>query len=419
MGVERFHVLGIDHHRSPIALRERMAIPPAELDAALADLCEVAGVAGAVVLSTCNRSEFYLGGEVDVAALQAFLAERQGVVTAELTDHCYAYHGAEAVRHLFRVVGSLESMVVGEYQIMHQVRHAFEQARLHGALDPFLDRVFQRALAAGKAVRNETAIGRYKLSMASIAVDLAEHIHGRLHDKRLLVIGAGEMAELAVIHFLDRGLREVTVINRHRERALELSRQHAGARHIATMPWSELPGALGSHDVVLASTAANHAIITPDMVDEALGSRRRRRRVMFIDLAVPRDVDPAVSEVDEAYVYNVDDLEQVVEQHRELRDDELADAEALIDRHAREALQATDDDLNALRSEVAAWFDAVVAAEAGRIANKLDLDPDQQQQAAHALDRVAGKLRHRIHSYLARHTDRPEALALIRELLGR
>ncbi|MDA3959242.1 MAG: glutamyl-tRNA reductase [Planctomycetota bacterium] len=409
------HVIGIDHHRSPIDLRERMAVGPGDLQGLLADLCEHPGVTEAVALSTCNRCEFYLGGSIDLNAVIGMLAQRQGVLVDDLRSHCYDLDGRDAVRHLFRVVASLESMVIGEYQIMHQTRIAYEQARLHRHTGNLLNPVFQRALAAGKEVRNATGIGRYKLSMASIAVDLAEHIHGKLKKKRLLVIGAGEMAELALRHFVDNGIATVSLVNRTRERALELSNDAHGGANISVRHWSDLGDILGEHDIIVSSTAASHAVITPEAARAAL--RQRRGAMMYIDLAVPRDVDPAVGDIDEAYLYNVDHLEQVVAANQQLRVDEIDAAAALIDERVSETLQATNRDRGQLRGEVARFFDQVVDEEAERLARKLPLGNDDRGQVRYGLKRVGNKLQHRLLQWLRDHEDDPEAESIVRELL--
>lgn len=408
------HLIGIDHHRSPIALRERMAVGPADHDALLADVCAYPGVAEAVVLSTCNRCEFAIAGDCDIDAVLALLARRQGVLLEDLLGHCYRLRDRAAVRHLFRVVASLESMLIGEYQIMHQTRLAYESARRAGCTGPRLNPLFQRALAAGKEVRNATGIGRYKLSMASIAVDLAEHIHGRLDRTRLLVIGAGEMAELALRHFVEHGVAAVTLINRTHERALALT--HDDTRVPVTVrEWSELGAALGAHDIVVASTGATHAVITGEAARLAL--RRRRAAMMFIDLAVPRDVDSVVGDLDEAYLYNIDDLEQVVAANQQLRADEVDAAAELIDRRVADALRATDRDRGRLHRAVADRFEGLIAAEAERLQRSLDLDAAARDAVRAGLHRLAGKLRHPLMRYLRTHDDDPDAEAVVRELL--
>ncbi|MHC5067672.1 MAG: glutamyl-tRNA reductase [Planctomycetota bacterium] len=405
-------VVGIDHHRAPIELRERVAVAPADHGAILDDLREGTGVNEAVALSTCNRCEFYLAGSIEPDAIIRQLAERQGVTYDDLRAHCFIHRQQAAVSHLLRVTASLESMVVGEYQIMHQVRQAYEFARTHGATGSILNHYFQRALSVGKEVRSETGIGRYKLSMASIAVDLTEHIHGDLSRCRLLVLGAGEMAELAVRHFVERGVRTLTLINRNRERALRLQEQETDRATIHVATWADLHNALCEHDVVLASTAANHAVVTRDLVERCIG----KRRLTFIDLAVPRDVEASVADIDNAFLYNVDHLEQVVAANRQLRSEEVDEAAALVAKRVDEAIVHGDQHRGELRRDVAGFFAELVSTERERLNGKLN--DEDSDVAGSALHRLANKVQHRVHRYLASREGDQQAQELVRELLG-
>src|SRR3954470_17691570 len=223
MGELPLAVFGIDHHRTPVHLRERLALGADAQRALLAELTDQPGVSEAVVLSTCNRTECYLAGAPDRPHLVGLLAERSGLGADLLATQGYWHEGIGCIRHLFRVVSSLESLVVGEYQIAHQVKTAYDAALAARRTGPLLNPLFQRALAVGKEVRNATDIGKHKLSIASVAVDLAKQIHGEVGSARLLVVGAGEMAELAVKHLLVAGVRDLVVVNRSEERALEIA----------------------------------------------------------------------------------------------------------------------------------------------------------------------------------------------------
>ena len=325
MPAERLLLVGIDHHRSPVELRERLAIGNDQLPDALRELSRLDGVSEATILSTCNRMECYISGDdPSLDLILSWLAERQGCALADLQEHSYQGSDAEAVQHLFRVAASLESLVVGEYQIMNQIRFAYEQGQQADAVGNQLHGLFQAALSSGKRVRNETGIGQHKLSVSSIALDLAEQIHGRLNRCRLLVIGAGEMAELTARHAVDRGVQGLTVINRSRERGEELAaliRSWPNAPEVSTAFWNDLTSTVSQHDIVVSSTASSIAVVTTDAVNQAMTSRRRP--LMLIDLAVPRDVETGVADIPNAYLYNIDDLEAVVAQNRQLRQEEV------------------------------------------------------------------------------------------------
>ncbi|MBA2482807.1 MAG: glutamyl-tRNA reductase, partial [Planctomycetes bacterium] len=291
-------VWGVDHHRTPVDIRERFALGVEAAGALAERLSGLPGVGEAVVLSTCNRLECYIGGAVDRPLVTALIAEGQGIDAALIDRHSYWHAGRDGIRHLFRVVGGLESLVLGEDQIVRQVKSAYEWSLSHRLTGPLLNPLFQRALSVGKVVRTDTALGRHKLSVASVAVDLARHIHGDLGDARLLVIGAGEIAEVAVKYLIEQGVRHIGIVNRSQERASALA-ESAGAR---SYPWSELSLALASHDIVVSSTSAPHHVVSE--ADVRGIARRGRRSLLFIDLAVPRDIDPRVAHLSDVYLYN-------------------------------------------------------------------------------------------------------------------
>ena len=417
MSVESFTCIGLDHHQAPIELRERMSIGGAELEEAMLFLLDEAAIDGIVILSTCNRTEvYYTGSELPAHAMER-IAARQGVQADDLKERAYAHNGTDAIQHLFRVVSSLESMVVGEYQIMHQVKYAYEQARLHRATNGMLNRLFQRALAVGKEVRNSTGIGRHKLSTASIAVDLARQIHGKLDGSKVLLVGAGDMAELSLQHFMQNGVRHVTIINRNKERAENLAATilHHEDMSVRIRHWSELTASLQDHDVILASTSAPMPIIHKEDVKEAMTNKRGP--LMLIDLAVPRDVDPAVDEVDDAYLYNIDHLESVVARNRQLRSEEVDDAAQLVCTRVAEASSEVSDDIGTLRGQIARHFNDLVEQEMQRLEKKVgDLDT-YTADIRYALERLAKKCQHPYMSYLRDHSHDSQATRTVRDLL--
>jgi glutamyl-tRNA reductase len=406
-------VFGVDHHRAPVAVRERLAVADNDVAPLLERLRGLPGVTEAAVLSTCNRMELYLAGAPDGEQVLASLAAWRGIDPAQLAAVRVWRQGADCATHLFRVVSGLESLVLGEDQIQRQLKDAYERARACSATGTQLNLLFQRALAVGKEVRTDTGIGRHKLSVASVAVDLARHILGDLGKTRLLMVGAGEMAELVLTYLMTGGVRGFTVVNRNRARADALAAQHPG--QVQVRDWSELGQALAEADLVLTSTAAPHAVVTADLVRPAM--RRRRSPLVLIDVAVPRDVEPVVSEISEVYLYNIDHLEQVVAGHRDQRSGEVAAAEAMIAARLREFLAERRVGRDELLAAVVSWFDDVVAAESARLESRLAADEKLAGEVRYGLKRVAGKLQHRLLKELKAGDD-PAVEALVRRLLG-
>ena len=403
---------GIDHHRTPVAIRERLAVRGRDAEE-LARLCAaLPGVSEVLVLSPCNRLECYLAGAVAEEGVSRAIAQAREIDAALLATHRYWHRGEAAVRHLFRVVSGLESLVLGEDQIVHQVKEAYESARTTALVGAVLHPLFQRALGVGKEVRSETTIGRHKLSIASVAVDLARHVHGDLTTAKLLVIGAGEIAELTMRYLLEQGVRHVSLINRTHERAIALS-QDTPARVYA---WEQLVEALSEHDTVISSTAAAHAVVSEADVRQA--RKRQRGALLLIDLAVPRDIDPQVAGLADVYLYNIDNLESVVAANRLARSEEVAAATAVVDANVRAYLDAARPAGQQLAREVTAFFRDVIAAEEARLAAKLGLADDARRgELRYGLERVANKLQHQLLSYLRAHPGDAEAERSIRTLL--
>jgi glutamyl-tRNA reductase len=408
-------VFGIDHHRTPVEIREKLAVAPDSVTKLLAALVTTPGASEAVVLSTCNRLECYLAGTPDRSQVLHCLAEHQGVDANAIDAQAYWRSGIDGVRHIFRVISGLESLVLGEYQIVHQVKSSYEHALQARCTSTVLNSLFQRALGVAKDVRNQTAIGKHKLSVASIAVDLAKQIHGEVSSARLLVIGAGEIAELAVRYLISAGARELTILNRSEDHAQRLAEQFRGDNfQPQVLPWSKLPEALTGHDIVITSTAAPHAVITLGEVKQAM--RRRRQPLMFIDLAVPRDVEPSVGELEDVFVFNIDHLEKVVSSHKQLREEEIDAASALVEALVNSYIQSLKQDRAAIMGQVAGYFNEVIAAEEVRLAGKLQLKNNPELR--YGLERVGNKLQHHILRYLRENADDPQAEKFIRQLLG-
>lgn len=321
-------VVGLSHHTAPVELRERLAFADEELPAALSALMAEDGLREGMLLSTCNRVEVWAAAEAPETAqevLAAYLAKIRGVDLETLRPFLYAYRGLEAVVHLFRVASSLDSLVVGEPQVLAQLKAAFAQAHAAGATGPELSRAVHAAFRAAKRVRTETSIARSAVSVSYAAVELARKIFGDLSGKVVLLLGAGEMGELAARHFRDRGIARLLVANRTPGRAAELARAVGGE----AAPSIEAALQAAEADIILCSTAAAGYLVTRTDAQRLLAARRHRP-VFFIDIAVPRNVEPSVNELDGAYLYDIDDLRAVVEANRQEREREAERAEALI-----------------------------------------------------------------------------------------
>ncbi|MBP3975288.1 glutamyl-tRNA reductase [Pseudoxanthomonas spadix] len=314
-------VLGLNHQTAPVSLRERVAFAGEALPQALGALRALPQVSEAALLSTCNRTELYAVAE-DAAPLVQWLATHgEGLDT-----YLYRHRDAEAVRHLFRVATGLDSMVLGEPQILGQVKDAWVLARRHQALGNRLDRLFQQAFAVAKRVRTDTRVGANPVSVASTAVRLAQNAFARLSDSTVLLVGAGETIELAARHLSQAKVRRLLVANRTLSHAQALASRHGGV----ALPLTELDRHLAEADVVFSATAAREPVIACAQVAQAL-KRRRHKPMMLFDLAVPRDIEASVAELDDAYLYTVDDLERAVEDNRRSRREAADEAETLID----------------------------------------------------------------------------------------
>jgi glutamyl-tRNA reductase len=322
-------LIGVNHKTAPIALRERVAISRDELAEATRALAATPGVVECMIVSTCNRVEMLAileGPEVQVAG---FLSNYFGIEASILGPHLYEYRDKEAVGHLFRMAASLDSMVVGEPQILGQVKEAFAVARAAGTVAGQLEQLLQGAFAAAKKARSETGIGSNSVSIASVAVDLARKIFGSLEGRTVFLVGAGKMSELAARHLVQQGAGAILVSNRTAERARRLAEELEGRVKPVVIDFEQLYEAASRADIVISSTGAPHPIFRPEH-GHAFLHKRRNRPMFFIDIAVPRDVDPEMNKLDGIFVYDIDDLQQVAAAHMEERSRQAVDAETLI-----------------------------------------------------------------------------------------
>jgi len=328
---------GLNHVSAPVQVRERVAFPMNVLRPALEGLRSAFGssVREAAILSTCNRTEIYCAAESHVVEhLPQWMAEFNRVRATDLTPHLYRYEHNNAVRHAFRVASGLDSMVLGEPQILGQMKDAVRAADEAGTLGTLLHQLFQQTFSVAKAVRTQTAIGAHSVSMAAAAVRLAERVFGDLQQTNVLFIGAGEMIELCAAHFATKKPKKMVVANRTRERAeLLASRFHAN-----TMRLADLPDHFEQFDVVVSSTASTLPILGLGLVERAIKARRHRPMVM-VDLAVPRDIEAEVARLSDVYLYSVDDLAGIVQKASDARQAAVLQAESIIDNQVQQFMQ--------------------------------------------------------------------------------
>jgi glutamyl-tRNA reductase len=369
-------LLGVSHKTAPVELRERLDFSSRDLGAAVEALAARAGAAESVVLSTCNRSEMYVAAD-DIARandeLVSFLSDYHQVPPASFVPHLFAYQDADAVRHLFRVAAGLDSLVVGEPQILGQVKEAYSTASNRQAAGPLLTRLFHSSFAVGKRVRTETALGEGAVSVSYTAVQLARKIFGKLTGRRVLVIGAGEMGKLTAQHLRSQGVGEIVITSRTLARAQELAHAVNGA----AAPWSELMNVLAPSDIVITATGSQVPILTRADIESVMG-RRRRDPLFIIDIAIPRDVDPDAGNIEQVFLYNVDDLQMIVQENLSRRSAEMHRAELIVTEEVGRFM-AWHRSRGAIPTVIALRqrFDAIRRAELQRLENKLaGLTPD-------------------------------------------
>ena len=412
-------LVGVNHKTSPVALREKLAglipnVPQAYLSLkAHPELMEV------LLYTTCNRVELLCVTEEPAAAearLKAFLAAHPEVPAADLNDSLYIHRDQDAVQHLFRVAASLDSMVVGEPQILGQVKEAYRQATQSQATGPILNRLLHKTFSVAKRVRRETGLGDQAVSVSYAAIALGRKIFGALEGKTVLLLGAGEMAELALEHLKGQGVAKIVVANRTLERGVRLAERFRGE----AVSLEELEAQLLAADIVISSTGSDEHLLTRDQV-KAVMRRRKQRPLFLIDIAVPRDLDPAINDLDNVYLYNIDDLQEVAAHGLQHRQKEAAKAERLV---AAETLKFLEwlDTLQVYPTIIALKDKAerICARELKKTLPQLGpLSPEQRQALDALAHAITGKLLHDPIIFLKRnhHPKKPHReLDLIRRL---
>jgi glutamyl-tRNA reductase len=403
----RFSITGVNHKSAPVEVRERLAFDEPSLAAALLDLKGRPGFCEGLILSTCNRVEVALTCEDATASLAVdeFLADTRQVARDWVTPYLYHYEDSEAIRHLFRVAASLDSMVVGEPQILGQLKSAYALAKEHVAVSGLLDTLLTGAFNVGKWVRSATEIGANAVSVSYAAVELARDIFGTLDDKKVMIVGAGKMSELAARHLRRSGATQIYVTNRTYERAVEMAQVFDGKIVEYTKFMSFLPEV----DVVITSSAAPHYIITRDEMKKAIGARRNRP-MFLIDIAVPRNIEPSVNKLDNVFLYDIDDLQKVVDSNLEGRMHSADEAEAII-REEVERMMARLKAREVVPTIVSLQeqLEKLRAGELARMRGKFGALTPEQEEALIALTKgIINKIAHGPISELRRQANEPD-----------
>jgi glutamyl-tRNA reductase len=377
--------IGVSHKTAPVEVRERMALPETRAADFLRDLRGATDIHEAVAISTCNRTELYLvvGDPVEAeSTVLAMLARQAGIRPTELASAIYSHRNCDAARHLYRVTSGLESMIVGEAEIQGQVKRAYEAAQAKG---PLTSRLFEAALATGKRVRSETAIGERQLSLPAVAVALAREQLGALDGREVVIVGTGETSELTARALANSGGHTVFVANRRRDRAIGLARRYGGT----SVSFDQLPEVLVEADIVVAATASPHLLLEARELAEVM-AQRGGKPMLLIDLAVPRDIDAACGDIDAVSLYDIDDLQAVIDRNRKVRQAEARKAEGIVEEeinHFAAWLGSLEvlPTIAALRARATEIAEQVVAENAGKWESASPRDRERVDALARAI----------------------------------
>ena len=409
-----FKLIGVNHQSAPLEVRERLAVPEDRLPEAVRTLVEQPGVEEGMVLSTCNRVELLTSAK-EGADLHGFFGSYFGINDDALNSHLYEFEQRDAVRHVFRVASSLDSMVVGEAQILGQVKEAYAVARGLGAIHSGLEALLSRAFAVAKRVRSETAVGSSSVSISAVAVQLAEKIFGSLQGKTVYLVGAGKMAELAARHLVSHGAKTILVCNRTHQRAIELAEAFNGQ----AIPFERLYETVERADIVLTSTGAAEPLFRREHGEAILG-KRKNRPMFFIDIAVPRNVHPEVNRLDGMFVYDIDDLQSVASNNSAERKKEAQRAEQIVEAEV-ERFTSRMQSLHLVPTilSLQEYCETIRQAEIDRIRGRLGHITPEQEAAIEAMTRgIVNKLLHTPITTLKSTAAEPEA-ATIHEIVRR
>ncbi|HET7710423.1 MAG TPA: glutamyl-tRNA reductase [Thermoanaerobaculia bacterium] len=412
--------IGVNHRTAPVGIRERLSVSESQVPVFLADLRSVEGVAGAAVLSTCNRVEAILSVDSEdvIEPVVDWLSRHAEAAKPELERHLYVLRHIEVVKHLFRVASGLDSMIVGEPQIGGQVRAAFHLSRRHGALDPLLRQLFEQTMRVAKRVRSETSIGELAVSVPYAAVELAKKIFGELRGLKVLLLGAGDMGELTAQHLAEHEVRQIFVANKTYERAVALAGRFSGV----AVHFDRFEEQVADCDVVIASTSAPHFLISSQQIERALAARPSRN-LFLIDLAVPRNIEPTVADLHGAYLYNIDDLESVAENNLAIRHSRAGEAEQIVAREVEMfGRRLVAQDAVPTIVELHDRVEAIRSAELEKCLRRLGPISTEQRDAVEMLTtQMVNKILHYPILQLKETVDEPERESLratIRKIFG-
>ena len=414
-------LVGLNHRTAPVDVRERLSISSADLPAVLTAIKSVPGVDGAAIVSTCNRVECIMSAQSEdiIDGAVGWMTQVGRTTREELEKHLYILRHEDVIKHLFRVASGLDSMVIGEPQIGGQVRSAFLAAQQTGTLDSLLERMFEETMRVMKKVRTDTGIGEHAVSIPYAAIELARKIFGNLKDLHALLLGAGEIGELTAEHLAGNGLKQIFVANKTYERAVQLAERFGGE----ALRFEAIEDQLAKCDIVIASTGAPHFVIQPEQVKRALAARKFRN-LFLIDLAVPRNIDPAIANIDGAYLYNIDDLQQVADANLELRHQKAQEAEEIVLRELdsfRKRLVAQDAVPTIL--ELQQRLEVIRAAELEKCLRKLGpMTPEQREAVEMLTTQMINKILHypilRLKDSTAEPQERESLRQTIRKIFG-
>ncbi len=403
----RFSITGLNHKSAPVEVRERLAFDERSIPGALKVLRRRPGVVEGMILSTCNRVEIAVSCDEGDGrrVIDEFLAETRNVQRDWLRPYLYTFEDRDAIRHLFRVAASLDSMVVGEPQILGQLKTAYALAKREGAVNGFMDTLLTRAFSVAKRVRSETEIGASAVSVSFAAVEMAREIFGSLKSKSVLIAGAGKMSEAAARHLRRCGASKIFVTNRTEERAAAMARAFGGE----IVDYSNFAAFLPEVDIIITSSAAPHYILTKEDMANAIAARKNRP-VFVIDIGVPRNVEPSVNELDNVFVYDIDDLQRVVENNVEARRHEAEEAEGIVAEEVERMLSRLKTrDVVPTIIGLQEQLENLRAAEVARMRGKFGNLTREQEEALEALTRsIVNKVAHTPITELRRQASQPE-----------
>lgn len=405
--------MGLSHKTAPVEVRERLAMPEGSTSELVGELAQQPGVSEALILSTCNRVEFLVRADSEVRAitqLHSFLETSPTLSLDQARPFFYRYLDRDAIRHLFRVTSSLDSMVVGEPQILGQVKEAYTAAKEVGAVGGQLDVIVNHAFRVARRVRNETGIGQMAVSVSYVAVELARKIFGNLRGHAVLIVGAGKMSELAAKHLLQAGATEVYVANRTYEHAAKLANLFEGQ----AVPFDRLLEYLNRVDIVVSSTGSRSFMLTKKTAEGVIAARKNRP-IFFVDIAVPRDIDPAINSIDNMFVYDVDDLQQVADANLRERQHEAKRAESIIAEEVEKIMhrlktRAVAPTIASLQNEL----ENLRRIEVDRFRSKLGSLDTEQEKALESLTRsIIKKIAHHPISEMKKLASHPDGLNFV------